>query len=53
MKNSDIPIHFELQCLGFTNDRDMDRQRHIHDKANQIWDMDPGTYFNYFNMRKL
>ena len=53
MKDSGIPIHFVIHCLGFTNDRDPDRMKPFYKGGEPVWEMDPGTYFNFFNTRKL
>ena len=46
MKNSQIPINFEVRCIGFTTDRDIHR-----DSPGKLNTLSPSTYFNYFNTR--
>ena len=46
MKNSQIPINFEVRCIGFTTDRDIHR-----DSPGKLNTLDLGMYFNYFNTR--
>ena len=50
MKNSQIPINFEVRCIGFTTDRDIHRDwtGWSHGELNTLG---PSTYFNYFNTR--